>query len=100
MDILQFVTTVDPSCEKGMIMNNFGKMMSMFDIIKPHEEDLIQIESIDSISLDLTLPSNELARDIKSRFDRIEMSKYNDSYVVKTTLTENKLRLHLNEVSG
>lgn len=99
MDRIDFV---DSSKCHDLMPNYFGELMSMFEIINVYaDKDIsMNINTNNFLSLDLTLPSNEKANSLKGSLDRVEITNYDNKYVVETTLNKKTLNLRLNKVSG
>lgn len=99
MDRIDFVNSSE--CQ-NLIPNYFGELMSMFEIINVYADADVSmnINTNKFLSLDLTLPSNERANSLKGSLDRVEITNYDNKYVVETTLNKKTINLKLNKVSG
>ncbi len=74
--------------------------MSLYEIANIHSNAELSINNDKPLSLDLILPSNNIAAKVKGSLDRVELSNYNNKYVVETTLNNEIVNLKLNKVSG
>lgn len=97
MDRIEFVKQLE--CKEKMT-ENFDEIMSLYDIVHIHKNAELHLNNDKPLSLDLTLPSNNIAARVKGSLDRVELTNYNNKYVVETTLDNKIINLKLNKVSG
>lgn len=98
MDRIDFVKQLN--CNDKMA-EKFDELMSLYDLTNVHHEKAsMSINNNKTLSLDLKLPSNSLAIEVKGSLDRAELSNYDNKYVVETTLENETINVKLNRVSG
>lgn len=86
---------------KDDMVGNFDEIMSLYEVATiPNQAELSLNSDKSKISVDLALPSDDMAAKVKGYFDQIEITNYKNKYVVETTLNDKTINLKLNKVSG